>query len=48
MVEPETCFRLEAPGGPVAIKAICKNGRVLEVTMTALPSFVAAENIKVC
>ena len=47
MVEPETRFKLEAPGGPVEIKANCKNGRVLEVTMTALPSFVAAENIKV-
>ena len=47
MVEPETKFKLEAPGGPIEIKALCMNGRALEVTMTAMPSFVAETNTKV-
>ena len=47
MVEPITRFTLEAPGGPIEVQASCENGRVLEVSMTALPSFVAASNIKV-
>ena len=48
MVEPITRFQIEAPGGLVGINAYCKHGRVLEVSMTALPSFVAKSNIQVC
>ena len=44
---PVTQFNLEAPGGPVHIKAHCKDGRVLEVEMTPPPSYVAASNIEV-
>ena len=47
MLEPSTCFKLEAPGGLVEIKAFCKNGRVLEVRMTPSPCYVAAANIQV-
>ena len=47
ITEPITSFKLESPGGPVEIQAICANGRVLEVGMTPSPCFVAASNIKV-
>ena len=44
MDEPETKFNLEAPGGLISITAICQNGRVQEVKMKSMPSFVG----KVC
>ena len=47
MTSPVTKFKLEAPGGEVDIKAHCKDGRVLDVEMTTLPSYVAASNIQV-
>ncbi|MEL6316012.1 MAG: proline racemase family protein, partial [Pseudomonadota bacterium] len=40
MTEPETRLTLEAPGGPVGVRARCRDGRVEAVTLSALPSFV--------
>ncbi|MEL7312772.1 MAG: proline racemase family protein [Pseudomonadota bacterium] len=39
MVEPETRFFLEAPGGLVSILARCSNGRVESITTTNVASF---------
>jgi len=39
MKEPETRFRLEAPGGLVDIEAQCKNGRAVSVSVRNVPSF---------
>ena len=47
MTYPVTGFKLEAPGGEVNVKAHCNDGRVLDVEMTTLPSYVAASNIQV-
>ena len=44
MVEPVTQFKLEAPGGLIAVKAHCQSGRVIKVEMTAMPSFVGKVN----
>jgi proline racemase len=41
MVEPETVLRLEAPAGPVEVRAACRDGRVESVELTNVPSFVA-------
>lgn len=41
MSEPETRFRLEAPGGTVDILAQCEDGRVSNVSVTNVPSFAA-------
>jgi proline racemase len=41
MVEPETVLRLEAPAGPVEVRATCRDGRVESVELTNVPSFVA-------
>lgn len=38
-------FSLEAPGGVVAIRAKCANGRVLSITLRNVPSFVALEGV---
>jgi proline racemase len=38
--EPETILRLEAPAGPVEIRAACSDGRVDSVELTNVPSFV--------
>ena len=38
--EPETTLRLEAPAGPVEIRAACSDGRVESVELTNVPSFV--------
>ncbi len=38
--EPETTLRLEAPAGPVEIRAACSDGRVDSVELTNVPSFV--------
>ena len=40
MTEPETVLRLEAPGGPVEVRAACRDGRVESVELTNVPSFV--------
>ncbi len=41
MNEPETILRLEAPAGPVEVRATCRNGRVESVELTNVPSFAA-------
>ena len=41
MNEPETVIRLEAPAGPVEVRAACRDGRVKSVELTNVPSFVA-------
>ena len=38
--EPETTLRLEAPAGPVEVRAACRDGRVESVELTNVPSFV--------
>jgi proline racemase len=38
--EPETTLRLEAPAGPVEIRAACSEERVDSVELTNVPSFV--------
>jgi len=38
--EPETTLRLEAPAGPVDVRAGCRDGRVESVELTNVPSFV--------
>ena len=39
MVEPETRFALEAPGGIVEIAADCRNGKAERITVRNVPSF---------
>ena len=40
MEEPVTNFFLEAPGGLVKVKALCKNGKAERILVQSLPSFV--------
>ena len=40
MEEPVTNFFLEAPGGLVKVKALCKNGKAERIFIQNLPSFV--------
>lgn len=42
MQEPETAFRLEAPGGVVEIKAECMDGKCRSVELLNVPAFVDA------
>ncbi|WP_183720308.1 proline racemase family protein [Rhizobium sp. BK060] len=42
MVEPVTVLHLEAPAGLVEVRADCKEGKVLGVTFSNVPSFVIA------
>ena len=37
--EPETTLRLEAPAGPIDVRARCSGGRVESVELTNVPSF---------
>ncbi|KQT47375.1 hypothetical protein ASG43_09620 [Aureimonas sp. Leaf454] len=39
MEEPETRFVLEAPGGPVAITAHCRDGKAVRIAVRNVPSF---------
>jgi proline racemase len=39
MTEPVTELILEAPGGPVPVRAVCRDGKVESVTVTNLASF---------
>ncbi len=39
MVEPETRFNLEAPGGLVAVTAHCEGGKAKSITVRNVPSF---------
>src|SRR4051794_6077430 len=41
LAEPETVLRLEAPAGPVEVRARCRAGRVESVELTNVPSFPA-------
>ncbi len=41
MVEPQTRFRLDMPGGPVDIVADCEGGKCVSVTLQNVPAFVA-------
>ena len=41
MREPETVLRLEAPAGPVEVRARCRDGRVESVELENVPSFPA-------
>merc|ERR1712117_377966 len=47
MQEPVTRIKLEAPGGLIEISAKCCKGRVMEVSMTAMPSFLAKKDVEV-
>ena len=38
--EPETVLRLEAPAGPVEVRAACRDGRVESIELTNVPAFV--------
>ena len=38
--EPETVLRLEAPAGPVEVRAACRDGRVESVELTNVPALV--------
>lgn len=42
MVEPETRFRLDMPGGPVDIVAECRDGKCVSVTLKNVPAFAFA------
>ena len=44
MIEPMTKFSLESPGGEVRVSAECQNGRVIQVTVESMPSFVGYMN----
>lgn len=39
MEEPETNFFIEAPGGLVAVKAFCENGKAQSIEIQNIPSF---------
>ena len=41
MSEPETRFKLEAPGGLIDVVAICLDGKAQSIRVTNLPSFAA-------
>ena len=38
--EPETTLRLEAPAGPVEVRAACRDGRVESIELRNVPAFV--------
>ena len=40
-------FKLEAPGGIIPILATCKKGKVKNITLTNVPSFVALRDVVV-
>ncbi len=40
MTEPETELIMEAPGGLVKARALCRNGKAERITITNVPSFV--------
>ena len=47
MTEPISRFKLESPGGLISVEARCEAGRVTEVNMTSLPSFVGRRDVEV-
>lgn len=40
MREPETCFNLDMPGGVIAVRAHCQDGKCVSVTFRNAPAFV--------
>lgn len=40
MVEPETSLMIEAPGGPVKVRAACKDGKCTSIEIENVPAFV--------
>ena len=46
MQEPETRFKLEAPGGLVAVRAFCQDGKAQSIEIENHPSFVARLDAK--
>ena len=40
-------LRLEAPGGPVEVRAACRDGRVESVELTNVPSFAAQLDVSI-
>lgn len=44
MVEPETTMILEPPGGLIEVVASCRDGKVTQVTIKNVPSFVDRRN----
>lgn len=47
MTEPETTITLQAPGGLVQAVARCRDGKVLDVTIRNVESFVAERDVMV-
>ncbi len=47
MEEPRTQFSLESPGGLVKVSATCAQGRVSDVVLESMPSFVLFSNKEV-
>src|SRR5438552_8360129 len=39
MTEPETRLMLEAPAGPIEVKAQCRAGKAVSITLINVPSF---------
>ena len=46
MQEPETTFTLEAPGGLVRIRAVCREGKAHSITLENLPSFALGRDVQ--
>lgn len=40
MQEPETCFKLDMPGGVVEVRAECRDGKCVSITFQNAPAFV--------
>jgi proline racemase len=47
MREPETRLVLEAPGGLIEARCVCRDGKVLSVTLSMLPSFVLRRDLTI-
>jgi len=47
MVEPETHFFLEAPGGLVQVTAFCQNGKAESIEVKNVPSFVDTLDVQI-
>jgi len=39
MQEPETCFKLDMPGGVIEVRAECSDGKCLSITLRNAPAF---------
>ena len=46
MQEPETTLTLEAPGGLVEVRAVCRNGKAERVSVRNVPSFAEKLDVK--